>query len=44
MKGLTPKKEEPETLQEPEDKIPYRPEQDYSQEDYANESFYPRLT
>jgi len=44
MKDLTPKKEEPETLQEPEDKIPYRPEQDYSQEDYANESFYPRLT
>lgn len=46
LKDLAPKAEESEseTLSEPENKIPYRPEQEYSQEDYTNESFYPRLT
>ncbi len=44
-----PKVEEPETSQEEmnintEDQYSDRHDQDYSQEDYANESFYPRLT
>jgi hypothetical protein len=47
IKDLTPKEEEPETSQEEyntntEDQ--YSDRHDYSQEDYANESFYPRLT
>lgn len=44
-----PKEEEPETSQEEmntntEDQYSDRHDQDYSQEDYANESYYPRLT